>query len=153
MGRKTKYKPKTFPRLVGEFARDGYSDKEIWKKLGIGKDSFYLYLKKYPEFSEALYRNRVLVNAEVEEAYLKRALGYDYDEVTNEVTISDVGKETKHKRITTKTVVPDVRACAQWLECKKPEIWRKKQEIDVKLEGFKSFAEFMLAKTKNETDN
>ena len=43
-----------FPLLAEGFAREGLTDKQIAKKLGIGVRTFYDYLKQYSQFSQSL---------------------------------------------------------------------------------------------------
>lgn len=79
--------------------------------------------KEYPQISQSLKKGKEVVDRQVENALLKRALGYTYDEVT----IED-GVETKR---VTKEVVPDTTAQIFWLKNRKPAEWRDKQNIEV----------------------
>lgn len=60
--------------LVRGWARDGLTHEQIARNLGVGKDAFYTYIKKYPEFSEALKKGREVVDYEVENALYKAAI-------------------------------------------------------------------------------
>ena len=55
------------------------SVKEIFQQLGISKDAYYKYIKKYPDFSDASKRGSVPVNIKVKNAFLDRCFGVDYD--------------------------------------------------------------------------
>lgn len=57
VGRKSKYRS-DFPDLVEKFARQGATDKSIAEYLGISQDTFYQYIKKYPEMAGALSDGR-----------------------------------------------------------------------------------------------
>lgn len=135
---KSKYESHVLPKLVlvEAWARDGLTDEQIYKNLGIGKDSFYLYRSKYPEFSESLKRGKEVVDVEVENALLKRALGYQYDEVTSEAVkdIDDATGEVIYKMVETKRITkevqPDTTAQIFWLKNRKPREWRDKQEVE-----------------------
>lgn len=81
--------------LVEAWARDGLIDEEIAKRLGISRDTFYKYKKEYAVFSEALKKGKEVVDYAVESALLKRALGYEYVEVTKE-RIVDSGQRKRH---------------------------------------------------------
>ena len=145
---RSKYDPGTFPLRAEELARDGFSDKEIFIQLGISKDTFYKYLKKYSDFSDALRKGREPINAKVENAFLKRCLGFEYEEVTTEGRLTKNGTtKVMHKKITKKTVLPDVNACRTWLQAKKPEVWKERKEVEIT--GFRSFAELMMEVVKN----
>ena len=62
------------------WARDGLTDEQIAARIGITTSTLYDWKNKYSEFSEALKRGKEVVDIEVENALLKRALGYDYTE-------------------------------------------------------------------------
>lgn len=118
--------------LVEDWARDGLIDKDIAKKLGISEDTFYEYKKKYPEFSESLKKGKEVIDYEVENALLKRALGYEYTETTKEEKWNKL-TETYEMVVTkevTKQVPPDTTAQIFWLKNRKPKQWREKQEIE-----------------------
>ncbi|EOU1826983.1 transposase [Clostridium perfringens] len=117
--------------LVEAWARNGLTDKQISKNLGINIATFYRYKNEYCEFCEALKRGKEIVDIEVENALLKRALGYKYDEVTKElVEDKETGiSELKVTKVVTKEVIPDTTAQIFWLKNRKPEEWRDKKEV------------------------
>lgn len=121
MARPSKYETHVQPRLteIADWARNGVTDKQIGENLGISQDTFIEYKKRYPEFSECLKRTRELVDAEVENALLKRALGYTYKETTIEV---DADGRKKAKTIT-REVIPDTLAQLAWLKHRRPKEW------------------------------
>jgi len=139
---KSKYK-EDFPLLAEGLAREGLIDEQIAKKLGISKDTFYQYVKKYPDFSDALKAGKAPVDFEVENKLLQRARGYRYKEVkqigiTSPVEIEKAKKkgiEAKNvilrQEITEKEVVPDVTAQIFWLKNRKPDIWRDKHDHNI----------------------
>ena len=108
--------------LVEGWSRDGLTQQQIADNLGINVDTLIEYKKKYPDFSEALKKGKEVVDIEVENALLKRALGYKYDEVTYEN-----GVETKR---VTKEVQPDTTAQIFWLKNRKPKNWKDKQNSE-----------------------
>lgn len=129
--------------LVEGWARQGLTDEQIAKNLDIHISTFYDYKKKYPEFSEALKKGKEVIDFEVENALLKRALGYEYTEVTQERVlrkderghpITDIHGFPCYEMVVTKTVkkevVPDTTAQIFWLKNRKPEQWRDKQNIE-----------------------
>lgn len=126
-GRNSKYDPDTFPLLAEKYARQGLDDKQIMANLGVSAAVFYPYLQRYPEFAAALKRGRVPVNIEVENALLKRALGYVYDETHKERR----GGEMVTVKIVRKSMPPDVGAIAFWLKNRLPDEWREKQYSEV----------------------
>ena len=113
--------------LVTSWARDGLTDLQIAHNLGISEDTFYTYKNKYTEFSEALKKGKEVIDFEVENALLKRALGYKYDEITKEL-VDGVMVETKR---VTKEVQPDTTAQIFWLKNRKPKEWRDKKDVEM----------------------
>lgn len=125
-GRPSKYETEWKDKLpvIQGWARDGLVDEQIASNMGISTSTLYDWKKKYLEFSEALKKGKEVVDREVENALLKRALGYQYTEVKTEY-LDDGVKVTK----TAKEVIPDTTAQIFWLKNRKPEQWRDKQEI------------------------
>ena len=112
--------PEGLIKLEG-WARDGLTDDQIAKNIGINRDTLYRWKKAHSDISDALKRGKEVIDRQVENALLTRALGYTYDEVTFED-----GVEVKRVR---KQVVPDTTAQIFWLKNRKPEDWRDKREI------------------------
>jgi transposase-like protein len=108
--------------LIEGWARDGLTDEQISHNMGINPSTLYDWKKKHPKISEALKRGKEVVDRQVENALLKKALGYRYDEV-----VYEDGKEVR--RIT-KEVQPDTTALIFWLKNRKPAEWRDKQNIE-----------------------
>ena len=129
---KSKYETDVKPRLVEieAWKRDGLTDEQIFKNLGIGRDSFYRYKEKYSEFSDALKKGKEVADIEVENALFKRAIGYKYKEVIKEVKEIDGKKSTYVKEII-KEMSGDVAAQIFWLKNRKSSKWKDKQDIDI----------------------
>lgn len=107
------------------YARDGLTDEQIAKNLDIVPSTLYEWKRQYSEISEALKKGKEVVDIEVENALLKRALGYSYEE--KKVEVSEEGtKVTK----TIKEVVPDTTAQIFWLKNRRPDRWCDKQDIE-----------------------
>lgn len=62
------------------WARDGLVDEQIAEKMGISPSTLYEWKKKYSEISESLKKGKEVIDRLVENALLKRALGYRYNE-------------------------------------------------------------------------
>lgn len=118
---------------VQGWARDGLSNEQIAHNIGINQDTLYEWQKRFPEFSEAIKKGKEVVDREVENALLKRALGYEYDEVTQEpVTDKDTGiTEMRVTKRVTKQIVPDVTAQIFWLKNRKPDEFRDKRDVEL----------------------
>lgn len=127
MGRIGKYAEWMTPdalTLLEGWARDGLSDKQIAHNIGITTVTLYDWKNKYPSFANALKNGKEIVDIQVENALLKRALGCTITETT--VEESDTGK-VKTKTIT-KQIAPDVVAQIFWLKNRRPDKWRDKRE-------------------------
>ena len=114
---------------IAAWTRDGLSEAQIAKNLGISYMTFRR-AKKDPEYgeqiSEALIRTKDVVDMEVENMLLKRARGYEYDEVTEEYEMGVLVK----RKVTHKMVVPDTSAQIFWLKNRQPDKWRDRREVD-----------------------
>lgn len=108
--------------LIQGMARDGLTQQQIANNLGISIDTLIENKKKYSEFNNALKKGKEVIDFEVENALLKRALGYEYEEETYENGI--LTKKVK------KQVPPDTTAQIFWLKNRKPNIWKDKVETD-----------------------
>lgn len=114
---------------IAAWTRDGLSEAQIAKNLGISYMTFRR-AKKDPDFgeqiSEALIQTKDVADMEVENMLLKRARGYEYDEVTEEYEMGILVK----RKVTHKMVVPDTSAQIFWLKNRQPDKWRDRREVD-----------------------
>lgn len=123
--------------LIEGWARDGLTDVQIADNLGISKTTFYKFKNEHSELSELLKKGKEIIDYQVENALLKRALGYEYNEITQESYFDEKEQKEKMKvtKIVTKQVVADTTAQIYWLNNRKPKQWRNKQDIDVSNNG------------------
>jgi hypothetical protein len=84
--------------LIEGWARDGLTEAQIAKNLGISIDTFYTYKKKYSEFFEVLKRGKEVADYEVENALHKAAVN------------------------------GNVTAMIFWLKNRKPQAWKDRKE-------------------------
>ena len=128
----TKYETVVLPnlKLIERWKRNGASEEEIAKRLGIAYSTFNLYKSQKSELSEALKKGAEVVDTEVENTLLKRALGYEYDETTKERNDSGELIVTK---VVHKQVVPDVTAQIFWLKNRCPDKWRDKTQVETSI--------------------
>ena len=127
-GRKTDYDQKRHPVLANALARNGYTEEQMAKFLGISNATFATWKKRHPEFLEALKTSKDEVDFQVENSLLKRALGFEYEET--EITGGKDGKPVKVKK-TKKVVAPDTTACIFWLKNRQKERWRDVQQREI----------------------
>lgn len=112
--------------LIEGWARDGLTDVQIAHNMGITAKTLYEWKKKYGEICESLKRGKEVVDRQVENALLKRAIGYEYEEISEKY---EDGIMTERK-VTKKQVVPDTTAQIFWLKNRKLEQWRDKRVVD-----------------------
>ncbi|UKL29992.1 helix-turn-helix domain-containing protein [Bacillus phage PK1] len=114
------------------WARDGLTNEQIAFNMGINPDTLYTWIKRFPEIAEALKNGKEVIDRQVENALLKRALGYKYEEVTQESTWNKRKEEFEMvvTKVVTKEVQPDTTAQIFWLKNRKPDAWRDKQDIN-----------------------
>ena len=108
-------------RLEG-WARDGLTDEQIAQNAGIRAATLYEWEKRFPEILKAIKKGKAPVDMEVENALLKRALGYEYEEVITEI----YGDGKKHVKKVKRYMPPDVTAQIFWLKNRKPDRFRDK---------------------------
>lgn len=113
--------PEGLIKLEG-WARDGLTDEQIAKNIGISRETLNQWKNKYADISDTLKRGKEVVDYEVENALLKRALGYTVKEekLTKDGCVVELERE----------VPGDVTAQIFWLKNRKPSAWRDKPEMD-----------------------
>jgi hypothetical protein len=110
-------------RLQG-WARDGLTDEQIATNMGISVASLYNWKRDHLEIFEALKEGKEVVDRQVENALLKSALGYMYDEVTEERQ----DDELVVTKVVHKEVQPNTTAQIFWLKNRKRAEWRDRVE-------------------------
>lgn len=128
-------------KIIG-WIREGATDDDIAARLHTTRKTLHVYRKQYPEFAELFKENKEVVDTKVENALLKNALGYEYEECTYESAWNDSKKE--FVEVCTKRVKkhqkPDTTAQIFWLKNRKPKEWRDTKEVkhegSIKLEEF-----------------
>ena len=111
--------------LLEGWARDGLTDEQIAGNIGINTSTLYDWKNKFPKISEALKKGKEVVDIQVENALLKRALGYDFQETRVEKSDKDGTKIIQ----TLKHIPADTTAQIFWLKNRRPDKWRDKPEI------------------------
>lgn len=139
IGRTPKYEqwlePDNLIKLEG-WARNGLTDEQIANNIGINVSTLYAWKVKYKDFSEAIKRGKEVIDIMVENALLKSAMGYKYDEVVKErIYNPDTGEsEIVEVKRTTKDVAPNSTSLIFWLKNRRPADWRDTKNIDAAVE-------------------
>ena len=117
--------------LLEGWARDGLTNEQIATNIGINVKTLYEWKNKESNISNALKKGKEVIDFEVENALLKRALGYTI--TINEQKIDKDGCVHDTKRDV--HIPGDTTAQIFWLKNRKKEQWREKQEYTNE-EGF-----------------
>ena len=104
---------------VEGWARQGLTDLQMAEKIGISVSTFYNWRRDHDEFDAIVKRGKEVTDFKVEQALLKKALGYTYEE-----EVREYGKLVK---TTTKHVPGDTTAQIYWLKNRMPGLWRDTQ--------------------------
>lgn len=125
--------------LIEAWARDGLTDEQVAKNIGVNRDTLYTWKKKYPDISDALKRGKEVVDIEVENALFKKATGFSKT-IKKAIKVKEVlyedGKrksEKEHIEFVDEEIYipPDTTAQIFWLKNRKPDIWRDKQNVEL----------------------
>lgn len=116
-------------RIEG-WARDGLTEEQIAKNMGICYETLRTWKSSFSAISEALKRGKAPVDFEVESALLKRALGYEYEETITEIYETPDGSTRKHIKKVMRHIAPDVTAQIYWLNNRRPDKWRNRKAVE-----------------------
>lgn len=114
------------------WARNGLTDEQIAANIGISRSTLNEWKNRFSDISDTLKRGKEIVDIQVENALLKRALGYTYKEITREAQFNPQTEQYEMvvTKEVTKEVVPDTTAQIFWLKNRKPEEWRDKKDVE-----------------------
>lgn len=110
---------------ITAWARDGLTNAQIAKNIGCTEGTFYNWSSEHDEIREALKKGKAPVDLEVENALLKRALGYEYEEVETIIEVAPDGEKKQRVKKLKRVALPDTGAAIFWLKNRKPEVWRR----------------------------
>ena len=112
--------------LLEGWARNGLTDEQIANNIGISRSTLFEWRKNNQDISNALKKGKEVVDIEVENALLKRALGYTItlkeQKVDKDGCIHDLQKDVH--------IPGDTTAQIFWLKNRRKEQWREKVEIE-----------------------
>ena len=118
--------------LVNKWSEEGLINKQIATEIGINVATLYEWQDRFPEFADAIKKGKRVIDEQVENSLLKRAMGYQYEE---EIWgKSRDGEMVLIKRVV-KSLAPDVTAQIFWLKNRQPERWKDKVEVKNEHEG------------------
>ena len=112
--------------LLEGWAKSGLTDEQIAKNIGINRTTLYDWKKKETNIADALKRGKEVIDFEVENALLKKALGYTIT-IKEEKLDKDGCVHTLEKDV---HIPPDTTAQIFWLKNRKPNNWKDRVETD-----------------------
>lgn len=117
--------------LLEQWAREGLTDEAIAReKIGISRSTLNEWKKRFPDISDTLKKGKELPDANVESALYRAACGYTYDETTVETVQGIAGQDRTVTRTVTRHMPPNPTAAIYWLNNRRPDRWRAKQQAD-----------------------
>lgn len=144
-GRKSVYDTKIKPRFddILKWLRNGATEQQVYKNLGIGKEAFYKYKRENTEFSDILKKGQESLVEQLRGALIKKALGFEYKE-SKRITKYEDGNEITQTEEYTKQSLPDVAAANLLLKNYDKENWSndprnddiKREELEIKKKLF-----------------
>jgi transcriptional regulator with XRE-family HTH domain len=147
--------------LLRAWARDGLTDEQIAKNMGISVATLYNYKKneKYLDILEALKKGKEVVDIEVENALLKKAMGFREKEQVVQTKRVVKYKDGKRVSETSEPVVieidkyypPETLAIIYWLKNRRLDLWRDKIERNDNEEEIQN-AKDIVAKIRKSID-
>lgn len=143
-GRRTKYTPELEAEILKLLA-DGCIIADICSKVGISQETYFQYIKKYPEFSEKVERAKAEANVGAVQSMRLAMMPHDIGSRTIKVVketrlrkvhtehgISEVPYEwIKSEQSETKSNEFDWRAALEFLKRRDPDNWSEKLIIRV----------------------
>ena len=132
LGRPTKYKPEYVEEAERLCCEEGYTDKQLAVHFKISERTLNNWKRGFLQFLQSIKKGKDEFDSEVvENALLKRALGYEYEEITQE-RCKDTG-ELLTTKVVKKQVPPEPVACFFWLKNRNPRRWRDINETVVRV--------------------
>lgn len=115
--------------LLEGWAREGLTDEQIAKNIGISARTYYEWMTRYPQILQALKKGKAPVDFQVENALLKSAVGFSVT-LKKPVRVRDAnGAEHIEYAEEEIFVAPSTAAQIFWLKNRKKDRWKDKPEI------------------------
>lgn len=131
--------------LLEGWSRDGLTNEQIANNIGINVKTLYDWKNKKSDICNALKKGKEVVDIEVENALLKRALGYTVtlkeQKVDKDGCVHDLVKDVH--------VPGDTTAQIFWLKNRRKQQWRDKVEYENTGENKNGVIEDLVEALKN----
>lgn len=119
------------------WAREGLTNEKIAQKIGINVDTLYEWQKKFSDISDALKKNKEIIDLGVEESLLDKCNGYIVELKkpfkVRRIKYENGRKVEEYEEIVYGTeetyITADTTAQIFWLKNRKPGTWRDRREF------------------------
>ena len=88
--------------------------------MGISRETFYRWKEQFPDICDAVKKGKEVIDCEVEQTLLKKAMGHTIKETRKEIDAN--GKKRVIEIV--REVPPDTAALIFWLRNRRPDKWR-----------------------------
>ena len=120
--------------LLEAWARRGMTQAEIAQRMGVAQKTLQRWLREYAFIREPIQTGKEYIDAQVENALLKRALGCVVTEKKYGIPTvrAEEPEDAEEERgpvllaVTEKEIPPDPRSAMFWLTNRMPETWKAK---------------------------
>ena len=111
-GRKPIYDEKIKPHLgkIKEWSESGVLEKDMYKALGVGKDTWERYKNSKSELKDHIGNGRQFALLELDNKLYRNAMGFEYQESKAYSVVDEQGKRKEHTEIVKKYSPPETRA-------------------------------------------
>ncbi len=130
-------KPKL--HLIADWSRNGVNQDDIAEKLGISRTTLIKYKQIEPDLFNAL-KNKEETDSVVENTLYKTAVGFHEEE---SVTEYDGNGQMISRKVYRKYYPPNPMSIFAWLNNRRPDKWRKRQEVTISQEGVSELQELI----------
>ena len=148
----TKWLTNVFPRLseIKDWCMQGKTNEDMCELLSISPDSWYTYMKEHNELNDIVTAGKSVIDNRVENAVLKTALGYEYEEIKTIIEEDRNGKKRTRIEKTKRYMPPNPTAQSFWLKNRKKDEWGDRKEIIFDTKGQEEERKLQFLKMINE---
>ena len=128
------------------WARDGLTDKQIAHNIGVNERTFTRWKSEHESIMSVLKNGKEVIDRQVENALLKNALGFEYEETKTIMEITPNGERKQRIEKVKKYSPPNPTSQIFWLKNRKPHEWRDRTETEISAENTKANTALTKAK-------
>lgn len=159
-GRPSLYDIHVKPELerIPKLRRQGLTEEQVAKVLGVGISTFKEYKNKYPDLAAALKKGKCQLVEDLEDTLYKKALGKCKVKSSKKFIEEVDGKKKVKIEETEQEIAPDTGALVFALKNLAPDRWKEVRDVNFsdledKLKSIKSFSERAAEISQEEINN